>query len=101
MGKKVPLILFHRGAQISPLRSLVASLCVDLTPMSQEYGLPMDDQELDRMDLCHTKYFSLLKQRRFLSPISENPQRILDLGCGTGSLNPGAFYTIRRLLCAG
>ncbi|KAK1251708.1 hypothetical protein MKX07_007187 [Trichoderma sp. CBMAI-0711] len=50
----------------------------------EEYGLPMDDQELDRMDLCHTKYFSLLKQRRFLSPISENPQRILDLGCGTG-----------------
>ncbi|EHK23609.1 uncharacterized protein TRIVIDRAFT_190556 [Trichoderma virens Gv29-8] len=50
----------------------------------EEYGLPMDDQELDRMDLCHQKYFSLLKQRRFLSPISENPQRILDLGCGTG-----------------
>jgi ubiquinone/menaquinone biosynthesis C-methylase UbiE len=45
----------------------------------------MDDQELDRMDLCHTKYYALLKQRRFLSPIGENPQRILDLGCGTGN----------------
>lgn len=51
----------------------------------------MDDQELDRMDLCHQKYFSLLKQRRFLSPINENPQRILDLGCGTGNSTTSLF----------
>lgn len=58
----------------------------------------MDDQELDRMDLCHTKYFALLKQRRFLAPISDNPQRILDLGCGTGSLTPSLFTPWHRLM---
>jgi ubiquinone/menaquinone biosynthesis C-methylase UbiE len=50
----------------------------------EEYGFPMDDQELDRMDLCHAKYYALLDKRRYLAPIGDNPQRILDLGCGTG-----------------
>ncbi|KAH7311559.1 S-adenosyl-L-methionine-dependent methyltransferase [Stachybotrys elegans] len=44
----------------------------------------MDDQELDRIDLCHAKYYALLEKERYLAPITENPQRILDLGCGTG-----------------
>lgn len=47
----------------------------------------MDDQELDRMDLCHTKYYALLEKNNYLAPISDNPQRIMDLGCGTGSWN--------------
>lgn len=59
--------------------------CANTAFLLSEYGLPMDDQELDRMDLCHTKYYALLKQRRFVSPIDDNPQRILDLGCGTGN----------------
>ncbi|KFA67629.1 hypothetical protein S40285_04952 [Stachybotrys chlorohalonatus IBT 40285] len=50
----------------------------------EEYGLPMDDQELDRIDLCHAKYYALLEKRRYLAPITESPQRIVDLGCGTG-----------------
>lgn len=49
-----------------------------------EYGFPMDDKELERMDICHTKYFALLDKKHFLAPIGDNPQRILDLGCGTG-----------------
>lgn len=36
------------------------------------------------MDICHAKYFALLEKKTFLAPIGENPQRILDLGCGTG-----------------
>lgn len=47
----------------------------------------MDDQELDRIDLCHTKYYALLEKKSYLAPISENPQRIMDLGCGTGEAN--------------
>lgn len=47
----------------------------------------MDDQELDRMDLCHAKYYALLDKRRYLAPITDDPQRILDLGCGTGKLS--------------
>lgn len=47
----------------------------------------MDEQELDRLDIYHTKYQALLKKKLFLSPIYEagNPQRILDLGCRTGT----------------
>lgn len=52
-----------------------------------EYGLPMDDAELDRIDMCHAKYYALLNKKRYLAPISD-PQRILDLGCGTGELHP-------------
>lgn len=46
----------------------------------------MDDKELERLDICHTKYLALLEKRLFLSPVgkADNPQRILDLGCGTG-----------------
>lgn len=53
---------------------------------SAEYGFPMDEQELERLDICHSKYFALLEKKFFLSPIGEerNPQRVLDLGCGTG-----------------
>ncbi|KAI8725411.1 hypothetical protein NCS52_00112100 [Fusarium sp. LHS14.1] len=49
----------------------------------EEYGLPMDEAELDRIDMCHTKYCALIGKKRHLAPITE-PQRILDLGCGTG-----------------
>lgn len=44
----------------------------------------MDEKEMDRIDMSHAKYFMLLEKKRFLAPISEHPQRILDLGCGTG-----------------
>ncbi|KAF4454267.1 hypothetical protein F53441_3268 [Fusarium austroafricanum] len=49
----------------------------------EEYGLPMDEAELDRIDMCHAKYCALIGKKRYLAPI-EGPQRILDLGCGTG-----------------
>lgn len=49
-----------------------------------EYGMPMDDRELDRIDMCHAKYYALLEKKRFLAPIGNNPHKILDLGCGTG-----------------
>jgi predicted TPR repeat methyltransferase len=59
-----------------------------LLTLLTEYGLPMDEAELDRIDMCHAKYCALIGKNRYLAPIN-NPQRILDLGCGTGlySLN--------------
>jgi ubiquinone/menaquinone biosynthesis C-methylase UbiE len=36
------------------------------------------------MDLAHHIYILLLEGKLFLSPIGENPQRVLDLGTGTG-----------------
>jgi ubiquinone/menaquinone biosynthesis C-methylase UbiE len=47
----------------------------------------MDEAELDRIDMCHAKYCALIGKNRYLAPIA-SPQRILDLGCGTGSCSP-------------
>lgn len=49
-----------------------------------EYGLPIDEEELDRIDMSHAKYTMLLEKKYFLAPIPPEPQRILDLGTGTG-----------------
>lgn len=54
-----------------------------------EYGMPIDEKELDRNDLQHHKYHLLLKERLFVAPIPEDQlntgnSRILDLGTGTG-----------------
>lgn len=48
------------------------------------YGMPMDEQELDRNDFQHHKWLLLLEGRLFLAPIRDSVQRILDLGTGTG-----------------
>ncbi|KAH6851714.1 S-adenosyl-L-methionine-dependent methyltransferase [Alternaria alternata] len=54
-----------------------------------EYGMPIDEKELDRNDLQHHKYTLLLKDRLYVAPISEDTladanSRVLDLGTGTG-----------------
>jgi SAM-dependent methyltransferase len=54
-----------------------------------DYGMPIDEKELDRNDLQHHKYTLLLKDRLFAAPIpdsvfSDANSRVLDLGTGTG-----------------
>ena len=62
----------------------------------------MDDQELDRIDLCHTKYYALLNKKHYLSPIPDTPQRILDLGCGTGFISlQGLTYWAKLIVVIG
>ncbi|OJD29113.1 methyltransferase [Diplodia corticola] len=48
-----------------------------------KYFLPNDEAECDRSDLIHHIYGMLLGGRLILAPIP-HPQRIVDLGCGTG-----------------
>jgi SAM-dependent methyltransferase len=48
------------------------------------YGMPMDEDEMDRLDLQHRKYELVIGDKHFLAPIGPTPQRILDLGTGTG-----------------
>lgn len=48
------------------------------------YGLPIDEQEQDRNDLQHYKFFLLRDGQHYISKIGENPQAILDLGTGSG-----------------
>jgi len=45
---------------------------------------PNDEEEQNRMDLVHHVYRMLLGGKLFLAPIAENPQRVLDIGTGTG-----------------
>ena len=47
-------------------------------------GMPIDEQEQDRNDLQHAKFMLLLGARLHLAPISDEPQKILDLGTGSG-----------------
>ncbi|KKZ65271.1 hypothetical protein EMCG_08878 [[Emmonsia] crescens] len=49
-----------------------------------EYILPNDEDEQDRMDLTHHIYKLLLDGDIYCSPIKANPQRVLDIGTGTG-----------------
>ncbi|KAM0368717.1 hypothetical protein ACHAPK_006376, partial [Fusarium culmorum] len=48
------------------------------------YLVPNDDEEQDRMDLVHHIYSLILDEKLHLAPIDKNPQRVLDLGTGTG-----------------
>ena len=48
------------------------------------YGLPTDEDEMDRLDLQHHKYKLVIGNKHFLAPIGPTPQRILDLATGTG-----------------
>ncbi|TGO20144.1 hypothetical protein BTUL_0001g01560 [Botrytis tulipae] len=45
--------------------------------------MPNDDDEQDRMDLLHHVFNLVLDGKLYLAPI-ENPQRVLDVGTGTG-----------------
>jgi hypothetical protein len=58
----------------------------------------MDEPEMDRIDMAHAKYFLLLEKRRFLAPIPEDTQRVLDLGTGTGSSLPSGAACYERTL---
>ena len=54
-----------------------------------EYGMPVDERELDRMDLQHHKFTLMLNGKLFVAPISEEilnevDSRVLDIGTGSG-----------------
>ncbi|OBT78883.1 hypothetical protein VF21_02797 [Pseudogymnoascus sp. 05NY08] len=48
------------------------------------YGMPIDGDELDRIDMKHRMYSMLLDEELFLAPIGSSPHRVLDLGTGSG-----------------
>jgi 16S rRNA G527 N7-methylase RsmG len=49
--------------------------------------MPIDGDELDRIDMKHRMYSMLLDEKLFLSPIGASPHRVLDLGTGSGRSN--------------
>lgn len=48
------------------------------------YVFPNDEEEMDRLDLQHHLFVMIKGDKLHLAPIGENPQRILDIGTGTG-----------------
>jgi SAM-dependent methyltransferase len=47
-------------------------------------ALPIDESELERNDMQHCKFTLILDGRLHLAPIGDSPQKILDLGTGSG-----------------
>ena len=66
------------------------------------YGMPIDEEELDRIDLKHRLYTILLGEELYLAPIGDNPQQVLDLGTGSGMIWPySRAYSAPDLLYLG
>lgn len=67
------------------VRALPSEPCCSFEMLRRAGSPPLKKELADRSpDMCHAKYYALLEKRRFLAPIGESPQAILDLGCGTG-----------------
>ncbi|KAH6988011.1 S-adenosyl-L-methionine-dependent methyltransferase [Ilyonectria sp. MPI-CAGE-AT-0026] len=48
------------------------------------YWGPNDERQLDTEDFMHSMFLTILDGRLYVAPISKNPQKVLDVGCGTG-----------------
>ncbi|KAG6150504.1 hypothetical protein E4U37_006046 [Claviceps purpurea] len=48
------------------------------------YPIPNDEMEQNREDMKHAMVMMLTENRLFLSPVGDHPQKILDIGTGTG-----------------
>lgn len=53
----------------------------------RKYILPIDQAELERLDLTHQLWMMLLNDKCHLAPL-QNPQRVLDLGTGNATTAP-------------
>ncbi|KAH8177943.1 methyltransferase domain-containing protein [Sarocladium implicatum] len=49
-----------------------------------EYWGPNDDRQNDHLDLNHEMLLLAMDNRLYCAPISEHPERVLDIGTGTG-----------------
>ncbi|KAL1844974.1 hypothetical protein VTK73DRAFT_1399 [Phialemonium thermophilum] len=49
-----------------------------------DYWAPNDEQQNEGLDIIHNMLLMLLDDRLFLAPIGDAPQRVLDVGTGTG-----------------
>ncbi|KAI8650706.1 hypothetical protein NCS57_01405100 [Fusarium keratoplasticum] len=48
------------------------------------YWGPNDERQQEAEDLMHEMYRIILDGNLYAAPLGENPQRVLDVGCGTG-----------------
>ncbi|KAI1002870.1 hypothetical protein K3495_g5333 [Podosphaera aphanis] len=61
--------------------------------MDGKYLLPNDEREKDRMDMVYHAILEIFEKKAFFAPV-KNPQRIVDMGTGTGiwALDVGDQY---------
>jgi len=59
---------------------------------------PNDEAENNRLDMHHHLATLILEDKLTTAPIGESPQRILDVGCGTGiwSIDAGKIIPFER-----
>jgi len=64
------------------------------------YVLPNDEREQDRLDLHHHMTTLILDGKLHLAPIGKDPQRVLDIGTGTGiwAIEMGDAYPSSEVL---
>ncbi|CAJ0541509.1 Ff.00g080860.m01.CDS01 [Fusarium sp. VM40] len=64
------------------------------------YPLPNDEAEQNREDMLHAMMLEATDGRYFYAPVGENPQRIADLGTGTGiwAIEVGEKYPSAEVL---
>ncbi|KAG6182054.1 hypothetical protein E4U36_003604 [Claviceps purpurea] len=61
------------------------------------YPMPIDEIEQNREDLKHSMLMMLTENKLFFSPIGDHPQKILDIGTGTGIWAVEGMFIIRWL----
>jgi ubiquinone/menaquinone biosynthesis C-methylase UbiE len=66
--------------------------------MTLVYFAPNDEAENDRLDMHHHLATLILEGNLTTAPIGKSPQRILDVGCGTGiwSIDAGKIILFER-----
>ena len=74
------------------IQSLQGQILIEIN--FKAYFAPNDDAENARLDMHHHLATLLLNRKLHVAPIGKTPQRILDVGCGTGiwSIDIGKFF---------
>lgn len=64
------------------------------------YPIPNDETEQDRLDIMHHINLLMLDGKLHIAPIGKNPQRILDIGTGTGiwAIDVGELYPSAQVI---
>ncbi|KAI0126729.1 methyltransferase domain-containing protein [Xylariales sp. AK1849] len=71
-----------------------ASLAASTSYRHGRYPIPNDETEQNREDMLHAMMLEITNGKLFFAPIGEHPQKILDLGTGTGiwAIEAGDLY---------